>query len=92
MIRRLAPLAALAAVGALVLTACSESSTEGAPRQETPLLVLDRVQQIDPGPGFADVYTGCIPGTSVRVLLGGEGYYSGLEVNSIYDATCGVPA
>lgn len=82
-----------AALGAVLLLAGCDGGdpTTAPPAPSPPTLALDHVAQIDGGPRYPDVYTGCLPGTSVRVFLGQAGYYSGLDVAAVVDTTCVQP-
>lgn len=88
-----------AALGAVLLLAgCGADPTTAPPAgppapspAPTPTLVLDRVEHVVAPSGYPDVVTGCLPGTTVRVFLGEQGFYSGLHIAAITDATCVQP-
>lgn len=82
-----------AALGAvLLLAACGGDPAQEPPAPSPPpTLVLDRVEHIAGPSGYPDAITGCLPGTTVRVFLGSQGYYSGLAVAAVADATCTQP-
>jgi hypothetical protein len=81
-------LAAPAAAALLALAACGSEPTPPPPPGTPTLLALDHGTIVQP-PGYhASVYTGCLPGTNTRLVLGEYGYEVGGYVAAITDPSC----